>query len=79
MLVYLLGHKGWIGQMFMRVLDSQHIPYKLSTVRGEDDRIFEEVKGCTHVLCCIGRIIALEITFISPISVLVVSILMKKT
>lgn len=55
MLVYLLGHKGWIGQMFMRVLESQNIPYKLSTVRGEDDHIFEEIKGCTHVLCCIGR------------------------
>ena len=55
MLIYILGHKGWIGKMFIKIFESYNISYKLSTVRGEDDTIFEEMKGCTHVLCCIGR------------------------
>ena len=55
MLVYILGHKGWIGQMFINALESQNIPYKLSNTRGEDDEVCEEIKGCTHVFCCVGR------------------------
>ena len=55
MLVYILGHKGWIGQMFVNALEFENIPYKLSTARGEDDTVFEEMKGCTHVFCCVGR------------------------
>jgi dTDP-4-dehydrorhamnose reductase len=57
MKIFLIGHKGWIGQKFCRILENQNITYVTSDFRAENDEIFEEIlkHNATHVLCCLGR------------------------
>ena len=57
MKIFLIGHKGWIGQKFCRLFENQNIAYATSDFRAENDAIFEEIlkHNATHVLCCLGR------------------------
>ena len=55
--VYIIGHKGWIGQMYLKILDKKGIKYYYSNHRGESDEIKKDIidKKVSHVLCCMGR------------------------
>ena len=57
MKVFIIGHKGWIGKMYINLFDSYNIEYCYSNHRGESDEILSEIikSGCTHVLCVMGR------------------------
>lgn len=59
MLVYIVGHKGWIGQQFINYFQHSNIPvtFSQSNIRAESDEICYEIKKnlVTHVLCCSGR------------------------
>ena len=65
MLVYLVGHKGWIGQQFINYFQHSNIPvtFSESNIRAETDELCHEIKNIknitnnkvTHVLCCSGR------------------------
>tara|TARA_B100001121_G_scaffold202158_1_gene176824 strand:+ start:1804 stop:2682 length:879 start_codon:yes stop_codon:yes gene_type:complete len=55
--VYIVGHKGWIGQMYLKLFDERNIKYYFSEHRGESDEIKSDIleKKVSHVLCCMGR------------------------
>ena len=57
MKVLLLGHKGWIGQKVITILDNQNIDYITTDYRGETDDLkqFILVNNITHIYCCLGR------------------------
>ena len=59
MLVYIVGHKGWIGQQFINYFQKNNISYTFSQdgIRAESDELCNEIKNniVTHVLCCSGR------------------------
>jgi 3,5-epimerase/4-reductase len=57
MRVYLIGHKGWIGQMISDYCETKNIEVVTSEHRGEsEDLLFDIlVKKPTHVFCCLGR------------------------
>ena len=57
MIVYIIGHKGWIGQKMCKLFDENDIQVVLSEFRAEDNRIYEDIlnKKVTHVFCCSGR------------------------
>jgi len=55
--VYIVGHKGWIGSMYLKLFDERGIKYYFSDFRGESEDIKKDIldKGVSHVLCCMGR------------------------
>jgi hypothetical protein len=57
MKVYLVGHKGWIGQMVQTYLSNQNISFCFSNFRGESQEILNDIleQKPTHVFCCLGR------------------------
>jgi len=57
MIVYIIGHKGWIGQKMCKLFEENDIQVVLSEFRAEDNRIYEDIlnKKVTHVFCCSGR------------------------
>lgn len=57
MKVLVLGHKGWLGNMFMKLLQEQKIEYVTTEVRADDARLCECLKSLapTHVVSFIGR------------------------
>ena len=57
MKVYIIGHKGWIGQMYIELFKQQNIEYLYSDHRGESDEIKQDILNYepTHVLCTMGR------------------------
>lgn len=57
MKIYLVGHKGWIGQMILKSCQEYNIPVVFSDFRGESDELVQDilVKNVTHVFCCLGR------------------------
>ena len=57
MIVYLVGHKGWIGGMYIELFNKMNITYYTSEYRGESDEIKTDIleKKPTHILCCMGR------------------------
>ena len=57
MKVYIVGHKGWIGQMYIELFKQQNIEYTFSNMRGESKDICIDIlnKKPTHILCCMGR------------------------
>ena len=57
MKIYVIGHKGWIGGMYLKELQKAKIPYEYSNFRAESNEIKEDIlnKNATHVLCCKGR------------------------
>ena len=57
MKLLLLGHNGWIGHMYMKLLDNGNVPYITTDLRYENPVLFDFIQKnkCTHVLCCSGR------------------------
>jgi len=57
MRVYIVGHKGWIGQMYIKLFNSSNIEYYYSNHRGESDELKKDIleKNPTHILCTMGR------------------------
>ena len=57
MIVYIIGHKGWIGQKMCKLFDENDIQVVISEFRAEDNRIYEDIlnKKVTHIFCCSGR------------------------
>ena len=57
MKVLLLGHKGWIGQKVIKILDNQNIDYVTTDYRGETDVLKQFIldNNITHIYCCLGR------------------------
>lgn len=57
MKIYLVGHKGWIGQMISKCCEEYSIPVFFSDLRGESDELVQDIlsKNVTHVFCCLGR------------------------
>ena len=55
--VYVIGHKGWIGNMYLGEFDKRGITCEYSNLRAESDEIKQDIlsKDITHVLCCMGR------------------------
>lgn len=55
MIVYIVGHKGWIGGLFMKCLKEHNVVY--SDYRAESSAIKQDIidKHPTHVLYCAGR------------------------
>ena len=57
MKVYLIGHKGWIGSMYIKEFNKQNIQWIASSFRAESKHIKNDIlkTKSTHILCCIGR------------------------
>lgn len=57
MKVYIVGHKGWIAQMYIEQFDQMKIEYTYSDFRGESDEIKQDIlkQKPSHILCCMGR------------------------
>ena len=55
--VYIIGHKGWIGSMYLKLFEEKGIKCYFSNLRGESDEIKLDIleKKVSHVLCCMGR------------------------
>lgn len=55
--VYIVGHKGWIGDMFIREFSKNKISCNYSDLRAEGIEIKQDIlsKNITHLICCIGR------------------------
>ena len=55
--LYIIGHKGWIGNMYIQECKHQNIRYNYSEYRAESEDIKKDIlhKNSTHVLCCMGR------------------------
>ena len=57
MIVYIIGHRGWIGKKMCKLFQDNKIQIVLSEFRAEDSSIFEDIldKKITHIFCCSGR------------------------
>ena len=57
MKVYLVGHKGWIGQKYVKLFEEINIECVYSDYRAESDDMHNDIliQKPTHVLCCMGR------------------------
>ena len=57
MIVYIVGHKGWIGGMYIKLLEKLNIIYYTSNFRAESVELQNDIldKKPTHILCCMGR------------------------
>lgn len=57
MKIYLIGHKGWIGQMVSNYCRDNHIEVVSSEYRGESKELLDDIlnQKPTHVFCCLGR------------------------
>ena len=56
--IYIIGHKGWIGNMYIEQLNKhKNISVYHSDHRAESYEIKQDIlnKKITHVLCCMGR------------------------
>ena len=55
--IYIIGHKGWIGNMYIDLFKKKNIKYYYLIFRGESDEIKKDIlnKNPSHVLCCMGR------------------------
>lgn len=57
MLLYIIGHKGWIGTMILEYCKTLNIPTITTELRGESDELLKNIidTKATHVFCCLGR------------------------
>ncbi len=57
MKVYIIGHKGWIGQMYIKLFEKMNIEYTYSNYRCESTELRYDIlqQRPTHVLCVMGR------------------------
>ena len=55
--IYIIGHKGWIGNMYQNEFENRNITVEFSDFRAESEEIKNDIlnKKVTHVLCCMGR------------------------
>ena len=55
--IYLIGHKGWIGGMYLGEFQKKNIKCEYSDLRAESEEIKLDIldKDITHVVCCMGR------------------------
>ncbi len=55
--IYIVGHKGWIGNMYQQECENQQIKCVFSNHRAESKEILQDILDTksTHVLCCMGR------------------------
>ena len=53
MLVYIVGHKGWIGQQFINYFQHSNIPvtFSQSNIRAESDELCHEIKKKSRDTC----------------------------
>lgn len=56
-IVYIVGHKGWIGKMYREEFKKRKITFVSSNYRGESEKLRKDILNMrtTHVLCCMGR------------------------
>jgi nucleoside-diphosphate-sugar epimerase len=57
MKIYIIGHKGWIGNLFMKEFEKQGHEVIYSNYRAESNEIKTDIitKQATHILYCAGR------------------------
>lgn len=57
MILFIVGHKGWIGNKYIKYCDSNNIKYHFSQKRADDKDIEIDIlkSGATHIISCIGR------------------------
>jgi len=57
MKLFILGHRGWIGQKYVKYCQDNNIEFAFSDQRAQDQEIEEEIlkSGATHIVSCIGR------------------------
>ena len=57
MKLYIIGHKGWIGQKYIKECENKTIPYFYSNYRAESEEILKDIlqSGASHVISCMGR------------------------
>lgn len=57
MKVFLVGHKGWIGQKYVKLFSERKIECVFCDYRAESGEMRKEIinSNATHVLCCMGR------------------------
>lgn len=57
MKVYIVGHKGWIGEMYCNLFNKMNIEWCASSFRGESSEIIQDIllQKPTNILCCMGR------------------------
>lgn len=58
MRILILGHRGWIGQMVMKLLEARGMDYVTTEIRPHNKHVFEEELirlNVTHVMSFIGR------------------------
>jgi dTDP-4-dehydrorhamnose reductase len=57
MLIYILGHNGWIGNLIINYCKLMNINTVYSNFRGESLELLNDIldKSPTHVFCCLGR------------------------
>ena len=57
MKLFIVGHKGWIGNKYINECKKQNIEYCTSDFRADTQEILDDIKGssATHVISCIGR------------------------
>lgn len=57
MKLFIIGHKGWIGQKYIKYCQDNNIEYCFSNKRADDKEIEQEILdlNATHIVSCIGR------------------------
>jgi len=57
MKLLILGHKGWIGQKYVKNCQEQNIEYITTELRSESDELLKFIleSKCSHIISCIGR------------------------
>ena len=57
MKLFIVGHRGWIGNKYIEECKKRDIKYYVSKHRADTHRILDDIKnsGATHVISCIGR------------------------
>jgi dTDP-D-glucose 4,6-dehydratase len=57
MRIYLIGHRGWIGQMISDYCKEKGIEIVSGDFRGESQELLKDIKNknVSHVFCCLGR------------------------
>ena len=57
MKLFILGHRGWIGQKYVKYCQDNNIEFAFSNQRAQEQEIEEEIlkSDATHIVSCIGR------------------------
>lgn len=57
MKLFIVGHRGWIGQKYVKYCEDNNIQYSFTNKRANDDSIEQDIleSKATHIISCIGR------------------------